>query len=365
MKVVLFSYHYLQSRLNAGFHHLARAYHELGCDVVFVTAPVSFLSVLGRDSRLVYPLLREANRRKEVDDRLTSYVWFTIIHPANLRHPLANKISGPFFLRLYRRARLGSLKSTLTSADLIVFESTPAIALAPVVRRFATDARLAYRVSDDLEILQVHPAVVEAEREALPLFDYVSAPNLYSVEKLGIIRDVVYQQHAIDKDLFDVQTPSPYNREMNAVWVGRAQLDYRAIEAAAAGVPDMTFHIIGPQARSFMRENVVCHGELPFEQTIPFLQHADVGLALYAGERGRIPPYWADSMKVVQYSYCGLPIVAPSALRSGRPHMFFYEPGSAESVAPAIRAALAAGNRTNLSAAVPTWSDVANALAGR
>jgi 2-beta-glucuronyltransferase len=365
VKVVLFSYHYFESKLRAGFHHLAEAYWDLGWEVVFVTAPISPLSRLIRDRRLHDPVLAEANRPKAVRERLTSYPLYTRTHPANLRLSVLNRITGPFFLGTYRRSELGALEPELASADLIVFESTPAIVLVPLVRALAPDARLVYRVSDDLEILRVHPAVFEAELEALPLFDYVSSPSRYSAQKLGAVREVDYEQHAIAKHLFDAWTPSPYGGGVNAVWVGKALLDPVFLEAASRRLSDWRFHLVGPASPSVSRPNVVWHGELAYERTIPFLQHADVGLAAYGGHEGRVPGYLADSMKIVQYAYCGLPVVAPYTLRSERPHVFYYEFGDADSIEGALRASLAAGKRHDLARSIPSWHDLASTLAGR
>jgi 2-beta-glucuronyltransferase len=363
MKVVLFSYHYFESKLRAGFHHLAEAYWDLGWEVVFVTAPLSPLSRLVRDTRLRDPVIREANRPKAVRERLTSYPLYSRIHPANLRLGVLNRLTGRLMVDVYRRTKLGALEPELTSADLIIFESTPAIVLAPVVRTIAPRALLVYRVSDDLEVLRVHPAVIEAEWEALTVFDQVSSPSRYSARKLGAARGVDYQQHAIAKQLFDAGTRSPYAGGVNAVWVGKALLDPAFLDEASRRLPDWNFQVVGPADRSVSRSNVFWHGELEYERTIPFLKHADVGLAAYGGHEGRVPGYLADSMKIVQYAYCGLPVVAPSSLRSERLHVFYYDVRDTGSIEAALRAALAAGKRPDLARTIPSWHELAESLA--
>jgi 2-beta-glucuronyltransferase len=363
VKVVLFSYHYFESTPRAGFHHLAEAYWDLGWDVIFVTAPLSRLSRLVRDPRLEYPVVQEANRRKPVRERLTSYVLYTRLHPANLRFRLLNRLTGGLLVRAYRRSSLGALETELTNADLIVFESTPAIALAPVVRKIAPNARLVYRVSDDLEILRVHPAVLRAEREALPVFDYVSSPSRHSMRKLGAFREVAYQGHAIAKHLFDAESESPYAAGPNACWVGSALLDPEFLRLAAERLPNWHFHVIGRARRAVLGENVIWHGELPYERTVAFIKHADVGLAVYGGHEGRVPGYLADSLKIVQYAYCGLPVIAPDALESARPHVFYYRPADADSIEQALRGALAAGKRPELGRAILSWEELAASLA--
>jgi 2-beta-glucuronyltransferase len=276
-----------------------------------------------------------------------------------------NELTGKLLVREYQRSSLGALEAELSRADLVVFESTSAILLAPLVKQIATSARLVYRVSDDLAILRVHPAVVDAEREVLPLFDYVSAPNRYSVERVGRVREAAFDPHAIAKHLFDRETARPYHSEFNAVWVGSASLDATFLTHAAERLPHLAFHLIGRGRRAVSRPNIAWHGELPYESTVPFLQHADVGLAAYGGVGGRIPSYWADSTKIVQYAYCGLPIVAPSALRSEREHVFYYEPDDPESIEAAVKTALAAGRRSEVGRTIPSWHELARTLAGQ
>ena len=284
MKVVLISYHYYESKLRAGFHHLADAYWELGWEVVFVTAPLSPLSRLVRDPRLRDPVIAEANRPKAVRERLTSYVLYSRVHPANLRLDALNRLTGRWLVDIYRRSRLGALEPELASADVILFESTPALVLVPNVRRLAGQARLVYRVSDDLEALRVHPAVLEAELEALPLFDYVSSPSRYLARKLGALREVTYEQHAVNKHLFDAVKPSPYGGGVNVVWVGKILLDPTFLDAASARFPDWTFHIIGPALPSTRCSNVVWHGETRVQT------HG----SLHPARRRRVGPFGDD-----------------------------------------------------------------------
>ena len=150
MRIAFLSWHYLESRRQAGFHFLARAAHRAGHDVVFCTAPISWLSRLRNDPRFANPILEERNRMCRIADRLTSYVWFTPWHPADLRLGFLNSLSAPVFRR-YGRFRRPALDPWLAMADAVVFESTPALVAFESIRRAAPRARLVYRVSDDLE----------------------------------------------------------------------------------------------------------------------------------------------------------------------------------------------------------------------
>jgi 2-beta-glucuronyltransferase len=107
----------------------------------------------------------------------------------------------------------------------------------------------------------------------------------------------------------------------------------------AKSEPSVTFHLFGKRARiEQMLPNVVTHGELPFAAIVPYIQHADAGIAPYR------PAPNADylsqsSMKMIQYTYCQLPIVAPDfAARSA--HMSAYAPGEQNSIVAALHRAL-------------------------
>lgn len=364
MNVVLFSYHYFESKSRAGFHHLAEAYWDLGWNVVFVTAPVSWLSWISRDRRLAYPLLKEANQLKPVRERLHSYVLFTPVHPANLRSALLNRLSGRLLVTAYEHARLGPLAEMVKAADYVIFESTPAIVLVPRVRALVPQARLVYRVSDDLEILRVHPAVIQAERRVLPEFDLVSVASVHTQRRLLDTRDVVFHRHAISKQLFEMDDESPYGGGVHACWVGRCLPDPQFLRVAAERFPDWTFHMIGPVPRTVSMPNVIWHGELEYAETVPFIKHADVGIALYGEHEGSVPDYLADSsQKIVQYAYSGLPIVAPRTLDLRSRRVFCYDPGDAASIVAALRAAGAAGKEARPGLELLSWHELADVLA--
>ena len=107
--------------------------------------------------------------------------------------------------------------------------------------------------------------------------------------------------------------------------------------------------------------NLICHGERPFRELIPYLQHADIGLQTLAYTPGA--EWFADSLKMSQYTYCRLPIVAPSFLRSDRPHVYYYEPGDDVSIQQALMSAHAHDRLTISADGVLTWDELAATLA--
>jgi 2-beta-glucuronyltransferase len=146
------------------------------------------------------------------------------------------------------------------------------------------------------------------------------------------------------------------------LFVGRNRLDYDFVNRAVALFPDWSFHLFGGVLDRPRGSNLIVHGERPFAELIPYLRYADIGLQSLE--------YWpgaecfTDSLKMQQYTYCRLPIVAPTFLRTAQPHVFYYEPGDDES----IRGALLAASRFDR-AKVPheqvgSWSDLIVKLAG-
>jgi 2-beta-glucuronyltransferase len=360
-RVLLVSGHYLQSERKAGFHWLAEAYWSMGWDVTFVTASLSWLSVLRKDSRLGYPVREEANRLVPVRGRLSSFVLFTAYHPANLRSNVLNALSTPLFKR-YDRARLDQLERAVTAADLIIFESTPGLLLFDRFRAMNRGARFVYRVSDDLRLLRNHPVVIKTERAVSPEFDLVSVPSRSMQALFPGASNLRLHMHAVDKTLLDAPSKSPYGDcGPNAVFVGNSHFDYDFLERACRLMRDWTFHIIGPIAGLPSAPNVVSYGSMPFAQTVPYIQHADAGLQIRSYGEGA--ESLSDSLKVLQYSYCGLGVVAPDFLSSQRPNMFTYRRGDAISIREALEAARNFTGRPFDRSDIRSWEELAEDLA--
>jgi 2-beta-glucuronyltransferase len=357
-RVVLVSYHYYGSKRRAGFHFLADAYARLGWDVLFVTAPISWMSFPRRDPRLAYPVRRDAARERRHPDGVRSRVLFTLFHPANLRLGILNRLVRPLYTR-YARIGLGALEADVRAADLVVFESTPALLLVERFRKLNPRARYVYRVSDDLDLLRVHPLVIDIERRVAPTVELVSASSAAIARRFAGLRNARVDEHGIDKQLFDASHPNPYSGGKNALFLGFWPLDDFFLREAAEQFPDVEFHVIGrlPKVRS---ANVVAHGELPFDETVPYVQHASMGLHTVAYQPGI--EVLTDSLKVLQFSYCGLPIVTPAFVASDRPNVVTYRPDDQASVRAAVERALAVGRMPELKNGIRSWEELATAL---
>ncbi len=375
-RVVLITGHYLLSDRKAGFHWLADAYHRMGWDVTFFTAAFSRLSRLRRDHRLAYPILQHANRPVRVADRLTSFVWYTPYHPANLRLPLANRLSGPLFRR-YPSLPLDSARPLLQPADLLIFESTPGIMLFDRLTRLAPHARTVYRVSDDLRVLNNHPVVLAAEDRLAPRFDLISVPGSHLLQRFEHLPQAHLHPHGLQKPLFDTPHPNPYTHLndasphplLHAVYVGNARLDLPALHHAARLRRQWHFHLLGEINARTRRHadhappNLHRYGERPFHDLIPFLQHAHAGLHTLLPHPG--VEVFAQSLKVLQYTYCRLPILAPRIMQPQLPHMIAYDPHAThpDSLPHALDAAATYPRDTIDTTDIASWDEVAQVLA--
>ena len=362
-RVVLLTGHYFESQRRAGFHWLAESYWRRGWDVTFATVSLSWLSWLRRDYRLAYPVGAEANRLKQVRERLHSYVLRTAYHPANLRSNVLNRLSLSFFRR-YGRAKLGALGEAIAGADLVIVESTPGLLLVPQARALNPAARFVYRVSDDLRLLRSHPAVIEAEAAFAPSFDLVSVPSSYLYERFAGLANLRLDYHGVETEAFDgCGAANPYRQEAapNVVFAGTSHFDYDFLEQATALFPDWRFHVIGPIPGLTPKPNLALYGELPFAETVPYIRHADAGLQIRAYSPGA--ESLSDSLKVLQYSYCGLGVVAPQFLGSRRPNVFAYDPGDSQSIGTALEAAVAYDGSEEAARGIGSWDDLAKRLA--
>jgi 2-beta-glucuronyltransferase len=363
-RVVLFSGHYLRSKRKAGFHWLADAYWRHGWEVIFVTAPITWVGFFRGDYRFEYPVIQEANKLTWIRERLGSYVYLTTWRPANLRVSYLNDMSRSLFSK-YGKHMPRSLKEAIETANLIIFESTPALVMFDYVKNVAPQARYVYRMSDSIRLMRLHPVVIETEERIAHEFDLISVPSFTRFEEFSHLDNVSLDPHGIRKELFDQEYRTPYDTgTVNVVYSGANSLrfDLEFAKMAADIMPDWRFHFIGPIPGHLKGSNIYAYGEMPFEDTIPYIKHADMGLhpiKYSPGAEG-----FTDTLKVQQYTYCRLPIIAPSFLVSDRPHMFYYESGDRESVRSALSAAFNFDRSNICTDKISSWDDIAAKLAG-
>ncbi len=372
-KVVLITPHYFDQKRRTGFFWVANAFHQMGWQVLFFTSPVSLISRLNKDNRLQYGLLDEKHQLIEKKPNFFSYVHYTQWHKVDLTKAFKQKWLGQLTRLLFapvmrtQQLILGESTDFVKSADLIIFESTPSLELMPQFKQVNQSARYVYRVSDDLDVLRVHSDTKAFQQDHMQDFDFVSCTNAALQKKLQALNteaSVSLDYHGIEKALFDQKNPSPYpkSKQKNAVFVGVGDIDYDFLRQAPDQCPDWHFHYLGP-IDMIDKENVTMYGEVPFETTIPYVQHADAGLNCRAWSQGA--ETFTDTLKVMQFCYCRIPIITPEFLKTHRNNTFYYQPNDVISMKSAMDHAREYDpHKDDMDYRVNSWQDVALALKG-
>ena len=364
MNIVLLSNHWYPSPRRAGFHHLADSWHAQGHSITFATVGFSWISYLRRDFRTRYTGIWQArNVLQHIRPGLDSYVHFTPLHPHTTLMPaLDNLLAG--FMKKYDHYALGPLQERIRQADAVVYESNAALYLVRRCRALAPQAQHIYRVSDDIRTMRSTPAgMITLEQQVAPDFSCISVPCTALAQKFAILPTVRVHFHGLNKNAFDACTASPYAPDtVNAVFSGLGFYDTQAVHLMAASNPLVKFHILGiARPARDVPLNVTYYGELPFPQTIPYIKFANCGL--YTLEPSSRPMQaYTDSLKVMQYRYCGLPIVAPNFLDLHRKGVFYYAPGDASSCQGVVQQALQSGRNATYALEVHTWDEVAKKI---
>ena len=326
--------HFATSPRKVSLHFVAENLREAGNTVDFVTCRLSWLNRASGDRRWEFAKNRACNRWVSLAPNMSEYIWTNIVHPVNFRSDVVNRLTIPF-CKFYGKLLPRDVIERLKDYDTIIIETGLAVLLVPEIRIHAPSARLIYHGADRLETISGHPYIQTALLQATRYFDaiHVAASDIACDFPPDTPIKVV--EHGLSKSLFDQASRSPYGSCKNAVNVGDSWFDPDVVAILAEAFPDYTFHLFGRYARiNKSVPNVVVHGEVSFETIVPYVKFADVGLsALRAAPNAA---YLSQSSnKMIQYTYCKLPIVAPAFVAAGRRHVCAYD---TEDLATAVSA---------------------------
>ncbi|WCE04768.1 glycosyltransferase [Pseudoxanthomonas sp. JBR18] len=329
--------HEASSARKVDFHFWTDVLASRGDEVDFVTIGLSPLTKFKPQAR---QFQGPYNAWINVAPGVRKHLWRPMFHPLSLGQAAVDLLTKPLF-SLYPLLLSRNLLEGIADVDVFIVENGAGLCLVPSLAKRFPNATFIYSVCDRIATLRYHPIIFEAEHQALPYFDLVRVPAEVMVADYPHAENVRYIPHGLDKALFDESSISPYPAgTRNVVSVGDMLFDADAITTMAQAAPEVNFHLFGKKARlDTTLANVVTHGEVPFDSIVPYIQHADAGIAPYR------PAPNADylsqsSMKMMQYTYCRLPIIAPTFAASAD-HMAAYEPGNAQSIVAALRRALA------------------------
>lgn len=318
MKFVMIAGHEAVAPRKVGFHFWSEYLTTRGDDVYFISAGRSYLSLLSAKTAPARPY----NEWVGLGNGLFGMAWIPPFNPCFNRR-FANPFLLPLF-SLYAKFFPRAMLAAIRDADYIVVESGPGLALIPVLARACPHAKIIYEVSDRLITVGAHPAIIRAEQAALPLCSLVRVPAKIMLNDFPAAQ-AWYTPQGLNKADFDIRFPSPYSKGKNAVSIGDMLFDADAVAIMAQHFTDWTFHIFGRNAKLHRAlPNVIEYGERPIEELTKYIQHADIGLAPYR-HAPNCEYLSQSSLKMIQYTYCRLPIVAPAFAAAGRPHVLAYD----------------------------------------
>ena len=353
MHILVVSGHSPFSKRKVDLHFLADAWKAQGHTVSFIRLGSSVLhSLISRssDPRSVV----SANRWYSSKD-VRFFDWVPFFHFFKQPFRFLDRLFRLYPLQFPRHA----LQALPPAPDVIVVESGSGLALIPLFKKTFPEARIIYSVSDRLARLNVPPILHRSEKDVLPLCYIIRVPSPLMVQDFAGHGDVRVILHGLAIDLFSKEYPSPYRTEKTAVYVGDSLMDHDALAQLATNFPDWQFHVFGQGGANHpYPQNVTCYGEVGFEEIIPYIKHAAIGLALYTATQGG--DYIRDSsMKMIQYRYCGLPQVVPDLYSPDDPRCCAYKIGDAASLDTAFRQAQAMGRSQSHDFYVADWVDTA------
>ncbi|MBV2183539.1 MAG: hypothetical protein KUL88_03215 [Rhizobium sp.] len=359
--LIVTGHHFAEAPRKVDLHFMADALRAGGDQVDFLACRLSFLSRFLKDRRFDYARQRPLNRWNRIGEGLEEFLWYAPFHPMNLKLPLLNALSAPLF-RLYDRLLPKAVMGRMASYTHILIESGPPPLLTHRLRQAASQARIIYHAADRLRTIQVPPCVEAALAEGIGDYDLIHIMAEAMRADFPVGAPILYLPHGIARESFDRATESSYATPRNTVSVGDMLFDAQVIDTLAVAYPDWTFHLFGKKAvPSERRANIVVHGEVAFETIVPFIKFADIGLAPYRRSDGA--DYLSQSsLKMIQYSYCRLPIVGPTFAAGGRDHVCAYDPGNDASIIEAFRRAETYDRGTIETASIRSWQEAVQLL---
>jgi 2-beta-glucuronyltransferase len=285
-----------------------------------------------------------------------------------LFHPCLNKYANNGLIRklfsLYPYQFPRSAMAELRDAHLFIVESGAGLMLIPRLAKYCKSANFLYSVSDRLQMLDAHPAILRGESDALPYLNAIRVPAAVMKNDFGSGFPVFHINPGLHKSLFDHASVSPYNNPRNVVSIGDMLFDARSIEIMAENFPEWSFHLFGKGAKLTKKlPNVIEYGECSFLELVPYIQHADIGLAPYK-DVPNADYLSQSSLKMIQYTYCRLPIVAPNFAATGRSHVLSYEEGDRQSIIDAFERAIIYDRDAIDHSQVLSWEEMLDCMLG-
>lgn len=342
-------------------HFVSQALAARGHHVETISVGYSHLTYFKRKEFYQRLVLHQRNRFVETAPRYRSACYLPPLHPFSSQSALLNAITAPFF-RLYGRMLPGFMKKAILRADIVAIESGTAIAFFEAARRINRQAQIVYFCRDRLDTVGASRYLQRLEERIAPHFDRIIVPSPRMAEHFQKTRQVVVIPQGIDKKAFDDRDASPYPAgSRNGVVVGNMLFDKDSMLEIALHAPDIAFHIFGSGIPTGFPKNVTVYGERSFQEIIPYIKFADFGVAPYRLDEREL--YLVESsLKLQQYSYCLLPILAPELMAGSRENIVSYDRHNETNWAGKVHSAATMPHEPIWRNGIHTWDEIAKRI---
>ena len=361
MNILFLSAHaFLPTTRKTSVHFVSEALAERGHTVETISVGYSHLSYFKKGD-LYRQFTPQKNRFVERAPRYRSACYLPPLHPFSSGSRLLDRIMPPFFW-LYGNVLPRFMKKAIQRADSVAIESGTAIAFFDAVHRINPAARTLYFARDRLDTVGACTYLQKLERRIAPLFNSIVVPSARMATQFPPGTRVAVVPQGIDKAGFDAATVSPYAAgSKNAIAVGNILFDRKAVIEMARAAPEIGFHLFGTGIPRDFPENVRVYGERSFSEIIPYIKFADFGLAPYRLSEREL--YLAESsLKMQQYSYCLLPILAPDLMEDSRANIVAYVQETETDWSGKVRKAATMLHDPIWREDILTWDEVANRI---
>jgi 2-beta-glucuronyltransferase len=294
----------------------------------------------------------------EMQDGVECYLWRPRLHPVALPRFMETLERAAF--QRYIDSAPAVLRAWIKDSDVVIIESGISVLFFDLIKAMNPDALVVYNMSDDLSTIGAARSARQYLDRVAKDFDLVRVLSRQALNRYPGA-NMAFVPQGIDPGVFALSSASPYATDrVHAVSLGSMLFDPRFFAIAGPMFPEVEFHVIGSGlvSRPIRKDNVVYYPEMAFRDTVPFLQHAAIGLAPYSPEEA--PGDLADtSLKLTQYGHIGLPAVCPAGVAGGHALRFGYDIREPETIRRAVLSAIAA---EHVPVPAPSWGDVAQEL---
>lgn len=347
---------------DAGMHRFAKALAAKGHHVDFITFGQSRLKqYMKAETRRYIDSAVSAASQGRNPENIFAHVHQELFHPPSGSSKI-EKLTAPL-LQFYGRRLDPRAADAARGADVIILECGYAAVWYDALCKLAPHATFLAFYNDRLDLVGFRSDIIALNMSLLPHFDLVRTNAERLLDYLPSSTNGRYIPQGVDKDKIRFDLPTPYGAgSRNIVSVGNMLFDTEAVRAVAASDRTITTHVIGAKM-DHPPPNVVVHGEMPFEQTLPYIIHADVGLAPYRPEEGG--DYLVQSsLKIQQYSYCGLPILINQALGIQGINFVQYDVEDKGNIEHTVNLAFKMGKSLSYGVTCLDWAEVVDVLLG-